>query len=50
MIMNSKEALKIEKENRKEIARKRICYLLLCLDILLVIYFAIQIIFLVQGK
>ncbi|MBO6280439.1 MAG: hypothetical protein J6M95_02535 [Bacilli bacterium] len=46
--MDSKEALKIEKQKRKAVAKRRICWLLGILDIALVIYIAVQIIILVQ--
>ena len=46
--MDSKEALRIEKEKRKAVAKKRICWVLAILDVALAIYIAVQIIILLQ--
>ena len=46
--MNQAEALRIEKEKRKAVAKKRICWFLGAVDLALVIYIAIQIILLLQ--
>ena len=47
--MDSKEALKLEKDKRKAVAKYRICWFLGVLDIALVIYIIIQIILLIQN-
>ena len=47
--MDSKEALRIEKEKRKAVAKKRICWVLAILDVALVVYIAIQIIIIIQA-
>ena len=47
--MDSKEALRIEKEKRKAVAKKRICWVLGILDIVLLIYIIIQIIMICQN-
>lgn len=46
--MDSKQALRIEKEKRKAVAKKRICWFLGILDVVLVIYIAIQVILIIQ--
>ena len=46
--MDAKEALQIERDKRKAVARKRICWFLAILNVVLVIYIAIQIIILIQ--
>jgi len=46
--MDSKEALAIEKRKRKAVAKKRICWFLGAIDLVLLIYIAIQIILLAQ--
>ncbi len=48
--MDSKEALQIEKDKRKAVAKYRICWFLAILDIVLIIYIVIQAILLIQGK
>ena len=47
--MDSKEALQIEKAKRKAVAKKRICWFLAIVNVVLVIYIAIQIILIIQG-
>ena len=46
--MDAQKALEIEKEKRKAVARKRICWFLAIVDVALVIYIAIQVILLIQ--
>ena len=46
--MDNKEALQIEKDKRKAVAKYRICWFLGILDLLLIIYIIIQIIIAVQ--
>ena len=46
--MDSKEALQIEKDKRKAVAKYRICWFLGIIDVLLVVYIIIQIILLIQ--
>ena len=46
--MDAKEALRIEKEKRKAVANRRICWVLGILDVALVIYIVIQIIMIIQ--
>jgi hypothetical protein len=47
--MNQAEALRIEKEKRKAVAKKRICWLLAILNIALAIYIVIQFIIIFQS-
>ena len=47
--MDSKEALRIEKEKRKAVAKKRICWVLGILDVGALIYIAIQILLIAQN-
>ena len=49
MDSKTKEALKVEKEKRKAVATRRICWVLGILDIALVIYIAVQIIIIIQN-
>lgn len=46
--MNAKEALQIEKNKRKAVAKKRICWVLGILDIALIVYLAVQIILIIE--
>lgn len=46
--MDSKQALQIEKEKRKAVAKKRIGWFLGVVDVALLIYIAIEILILVQ--
>ena len=48
--MDAEKALQIEKEKRKAVAKKRICWFLAIVDVALVIYIAIQIILLIQQS
>lgn len=47
--MNQAEALRIEKEKRKAVAKKRICWLLAILNIVLAIYIVVQFIIIFQN-
>ena len=47
--MDSKEALRIEKEKRKAVANKRICWILAILDVALLIYVVVQVLIIVQN-
>ena len=46
--MNSKEALQIEKENRKALSKKRTTFLVLGLDVALIVYIVIQVFIIIQ--